>query len=109
MIPLPARPGPSGMSDSCWFERLVGLVRLDGGDDGLDRNASVRDELAAGAAHGRGERRRPDVLVDEDTGDAARLHGGSEVLDVLFGKRLDELRLESLQLAQLVEVAELLS
>src|SRR3954463_7352454 len=47
---LPIRPGLSGMSGSC---RLEGLVGLDGRDDGLDRDASVGDQLTAGAARGR--------------------------------------------------------
>ena len=44
---LPTRDGLSGMSGSFGRE---GLVRLDGGDDGLDGDPAVGDELAAGVA-----------------------------------------------------------
>ena len=37
----------------------------------LDRDPAVGDQLPARSAHGRGEWRRPDVLVDEHAGDAA--------------------------------------
>ena len=47
-------------------------------------------------ANGRG----PQVLVDEDAGDAAGIHGGGEVVDVLLGERLDELGLEPRELAR---------
>src|SRR6186713_3385802 len=43
MTPTPRRPGPSGMSDSLRFEGRVGFDR---GDDGLDRDPAVGDELA---------------------------------------------------------------
>src|SRR6478735_339846 len=66
MTPTPRRPGPSGISDS--FSGEGGLVGFDGGDDGLDRDPAVGDQLAAGAPHRRCEGRGPDVLVDEDTG-----------------------------------------
>src|SRR3954468_24987164 len=73
---LPTRPGLSGMSGSCGFECIVGL---DGRDDGLDRDASVGEELPSGAARGRRERRPPHVLVDEHPGDTAGIHRGGEV------------------------------
>src|SRR3954451_14275390 len=92
----PTRPLLSGMSVSFLFEIGVGLARR---DDGLDRDAAVGDELAAGAAGRRGERRCPGVLVHEDARDTARIHGGREVLDVLLGQELCELSLEDLQRA----------
>src|SRR6478609_12118821 len=52
----PTRAGLRGISDS--FGRH-GFVGLDGGDDGLDRDASVRNQLAAGAPGGRRERGGP--------------------------------------------------
>src|SRR4051812_39609338 len=84
MTPTPRRPGPSGMSDSYRFECRVSLVGFDGGDEGLDRDPAVGDELAARPAHGRGERSGPQVLVHEDPGDTARIHGGCQVVDVLL-------------------------
>ena len=75
MTPTPLRPGPSGMSDSCWFEGRVCRVGFDRGDEGLDGDAAVGDELTAGPAHGRGERGGPQVLVDQDARGAPRIHG----------------------------------
>ena len=51
MTPTPRRPGPSGISDSFCDE--IGLIGLDGGDDGLDGDPAVGDELSARPAHGR--------------------------------------------------------
>lgn len=45
MTPTPRRPS---MSDSFGFERFV---RLNGGEDGLDRDSPVSDQLAACPAH----------------------------------------------------------
>src|SRR3954452_23526595 len=81
MTPTPLRPGPSGMSDSHGFGGRVGF---DGGNEGLDRDPAIGDELPTCPACGRGEVRGPQVLVHEDGGDAARLHGRGEVLDVLL-------------------------
>src|ERR1044072_3681193 len=84
----PTRPGPSGMSVS--FACVCGLVGLDGGDDGLDRDPPGRDELAAGAARGGGERRHPQVLPDEHAGGAARVERRREMGDVLRRQELGE-------------------
>src|SRR5882757_2682531 len=73
----PTRAALSGISNSFGSEFAIGL---DGGDDRLDRDPSVRDELAARTPRGGRERRRPEVLEDEDAGDAARLHGCGKVL-----------------------------
>src|SRR3954469_17564544 len=100
----PTRPARRGTSDSLGLERGVGF---DGGDDGLDRDAAVGDQLATRVAGGGRERRGPGVLVDQDAGDAARVHRGGEVLDVLLGQQLGELRLEDLQRAEVVELGEL--
>src|SRR3954470_7656638 len=101
---LPTRAARTGMSASDLLELAVGL---DGGDDGLDRDAPVGDELPTGAASGRRERRRPDVLVDEHSCDAARLHGGRQVHDVLRGEQLGELRLQRLERSELLDVPQL--
>ena len=46
---LAMRDGRSGMSGSYWFEALVGLNR---GDDRLDGDPPVADQLPTGAAEG---------------------------------------------------------
>src|SRR3954466_10978638 len=58
----PLRPGRRGMSDSLWLELGVGF---DGGQDGLDRDAAIGDQLPTRMAGGGRERRRPGVLVDQ--------------------------------------------
>jgi len=45
---LPTRPGLSGISVS--FDRIY-FIGLDGGDDRLNRNPSVRDQLTTGMPH----------------------------------------------------------
>src|SRR5271169_6636435 len=60
----PTRAALSGMSVS--FGGGADEVGLDRGEDRLDRDPPVGDELAARASRGRGERRRPQVLEDED-------------------------------------------
>src|SRR3954452_9701078 len=74
----PTRAARRGMSFS--FARAV--VGLDRGDDGLDGDAAVCDELSARTPGGGCERRGPQVLPDQDSGRASRLHGGGEVHDV---------------------------
>src|SRR3954449_8583139 len=101
---LPTRPGLNGMSASY---RLGNLVSLDRGDDGLDGDSPVRDQLAAGATSGRRERCRPEVLVDHHAGRGARVHGRCQVRHVLRGKQLRQLGLDALELAQVVEIREL--
>src|SRR3954452_18399919 len=56
----PTRAALSGISGSLGGGGEVGLDR---GDDRLDRDPSVGDQLAARAARGRGERGGPQVLV----------------------------------------------
>src|SRR5215204_1921124 len=75
---LPTRAARSGMSVS--FGHVVGFDR---GDDGLDRDSSVGDELSAGSSGGGCERCRPQVLPDEDARRAAGVHGRGEVGDVV--------------------------
>src|SRR6476660_3651170 len=77
---LPTRAGLRGMSVS--FVRHV-VIGLDRGDDRLDGNPSVRDELSSRAPSGGGEWCRPEVFPDEDSGGASRVHGEGEVDDVI--------------------------
>src|SRR3954447_12620561 len=67
---LPTRAALSGMSLSC-IRQFVGLDR---GEDRLDRDASVRDELTTGPTRSGGKGGSPEVLPDEDTGHAAGVH-----------------------------------
>src|SRR4051812_39668508 len=79
---LPTRAALSGMSYSV---RLECFVRLDRGDDGLDRDPPVGDELAPGAAGRRCEGRGPQVLVNDHPGRTAWVHRRSEVGHILRG------------------------
>src|SRR6185295_16816321 len=63
---LPTRAALSGISVSSVRRSFIGLDR---GDDGLNRNPSVGDQLTAGLPHRRREGRGPEVLPDEDAGD----------------------------------------
>src|SRR3954451_18899297 len=101
----PTREARTGISDSYGLE---GLVRLDGGDDCLDGDPAAGLQLAAGMADCRSERGGPEVLVDEDSPDAPRFHVSAEAKDVLFGQRLGQLRLDPAQLAELLDVRQLL-
>src|SRR6185295_16728198 len=89
----PTRAGLTGISVSFGRLRLVGLDR---GDDGLDRDPSIRDQLAAGPPRSGREWRRPEVLPDEDAGGAAGVHGSGEVDDVLLRQQLRQLSLHGL-------------
>src|SRR5206468_3802609 len=70
---LPTRAGLRGISVSFGRRFLVGLDR---GDDRLNGNASVGDQLATRAPRRRRERSSPQVLPNEHSGSASRLHGG---------------------------------
>src|SRR3954463_14330725 len=59
---LPTRAARSGISDSLGDEVAIGLNR---GNDGLDGNAPIGDQLSTGVPRRRGERCRPEVLPDE--------------------------------------------
>src|SRR3954447_23946760 len=59
---LPMRAGLMGISGSYGRRCFVGLDR---GDDGLDRNSSVGDQLASRTPCCGSERRSPEVLPDE--------------------------------------------
>src|SRR5271165_6380298 len=97
-----ARAGRSGTSTS--FGRLVGFER---GEQGLDRNPPVGNELAARAAGGGGKRCRPGVFPDQHPRRRPRFHGGSEVHEVLGGEYLGEVGLCLAQLIDLLEVFDL--
>src|SRR3954464_14038457 len=99
----PTRAARRGMSFS--FARAV--VGLDRGDDGLDGDAAVCDELSARTPGGGCERRGPQVLPDQDSGRASRLHGGGEGHHVVGRQELGQLRLELLELPELPDVGEL--
>src|SRR3954453_22885792 len=101
---LPTRARLSGMSVSFGVVLVVGFDR---GDDRLDRDASVGDELSARAPCRGGERCRPQVLPDEDSGRASRLHGGREVCGVLPGQQLGQLGLDLLEWSEVRDVGEL--
>src|SRR3954467_12396964 len=83
----PTRAALRGMSASYRYWCLC-LFGLDRGDDGLNRNPSVGDQLAARAARGRSERRSPEVLPDEHARGAPRLHRGRQVKDIVLGQQL---------------------
>ena len=103
----PTRPTRAGLSGMFSLLGLQCVVGFDRGDDRLDGNAPVGDQLAAGAARSRREGRGPEVLPDQDAGGAARLHGGGEVRDVVLGQQLRQLGLDLLQRAELLDVGEL--
>src|SRR3954469_14437456 len=86
---LPTRAALSGISVS--FART--FIGLDRGDDRLNRDPSVRDQLSTGTARGRREWRSPEVLPDEHPRNASRLHGSGEVHDVVRGQELGQLGL----------------
>src|SRR3954462_6038683 len=96
----PTRAGLRGMSVSYARQFFVGLDR---GDDRLDGDPSVGDQLAARAPRRRGEARGPQVLPDEHSGGAAGLHGPAEVHDVVLRQQLGQLGLQRLQLSELVD------
>src|SRR5687767_1345500 len=101
---LPTRAALSGISVS--FARRC-LIGLDRGDDRLNRNPSIRDQLTARTPRRRREWRRPQVLPDEHSGNASRLHRSGEVHDVVLGQELRQLRLDRLQLTELADAGKL--
>src|SRR5690242_11072502 len=87
----PFRSGLGG----CW----VGLLRrIEGGEDGLDRNPAVGDELASGAAYGAGKRGRPAVLEHEHRRSRSRIERGTGLLEVIVGEQPRRRALEHLEL-----------
>src|SRR6476659_4120874 len=74
---LPTRAALRGISVSFGRRCFIGI---DGGDDRLNRNPSVGDQLATRAPRRRCEWCSPQVLPDEHSGSTSRLHGGGEVL-----------------------------
>src|SRR5437763_11597346 len=95
---LPTRSRLRGISISCGRYCLVSLDRR---NDGLNRNPSVGDQLTPRAPRCCCERRRPQVLPDENSGDGSRVHRGGKVLDVLLGQQLRQLGLAGLELSEL--------
>ena len=88
---LPTRDRRSGISGS--FTREL-FISLDRGDDRLNGNPSVRDQLATRTPRRCAESGSPQVLPDEHSGGASRIHGSGEVLDVLLGQQLRQLGLK---------------
>src|SRR4051812_27090958 len=84
----PIRAGLSGISGSCRFERFIGLER---GDDRLDGDTAVGDQLTAGAPRGGGEGGGPDVLIHEDARDASWIHGIRQIQDILGREEFSQL------------------
>src|SRR4051794_14762770 len=100
---LPTRAALSGMSDSFGRECFIGL---DGGDDRLNGDPSVGDQLATRSSRCRGEWRGPQVFPDEHSGRAAGLHGIREVLNVFLRQEFRQLGFERLKLSQLLDVGK---
>src|SRR5213078_4470836 len=82
---LPTRAALRGISFSFGRGCFIGLDR---GDDRLNRNPSVGDQLATRASRRRCKWYSPQVLPDEHSGRAPRLHGSREVLDVLLAQQI---------------------
>src|SRR4051794_28391136 len=95
---LPTRAALRGMSVSF---ACSCFIRFDGGDDRLNGNAPVGDQLAARTARGRCKRRRPQVLPDEHARSAAGLHRIGKMNDVVRGQELGQLRLDGLKRPEL--------
>src|SRR5436853_2760673 len=101
---LPTRAALRGMSVSF---ACSCFIRLDGGDDRLNGNASVGDQLATRTARRRRERRRPQVLPDEHARGAAGFHGRGKMNDVVRGQELGQLGLDGLQRSKVGDVGKL--
>src|SRR3954451_17230962 len=100
----PTRAALSGMSGSFGLERAIGLER---GDDRLDGDSAVRDQLATRTSCRRAEWCRQGVLPDEHARGAPGVHRRREVRDVVSGQQLGQLGLDLLQVAELLDVGEL--
>src|ERR1700735_661093 len=77
----PTRPLRAALSISVSFGHRF-VIGLDRGDDRLDGDPAVRDQLATGAPCGGGKRRGPQILPNQHARRAARLHRRGEVHDV---------------------------
>src|SRR4051812_49120635 len=80
---LPTRAALSGISFSFGRGCFIGL---DGGDDRLNGDPSVGDQLATRTSRRRCEWRSPQVLPDEHSGSAAGGHRSREVHDIIRGQ-----------------------
>jgi hypothetical protein len=74
----------------------------------LDRDPAAGHQLRAAAAQGGGERRRPDVLIDQDAGRAARFDDRSGLVDVVGSEQPGGRPFEDreIELAVAVEVGD---
>src|SRR3954468_10970334 len=97
---LPTRAGLRGMSVSFGCAVVICLER---GDDCLDGDPSVGDELSTRAPRGGREGCRPHVFPDQDSCGAAGLHGGGEVGDVVRGQQLGQFGFDLLERAELID------
>src|SRR3954452_14531034 len=102
----PTRPGLSGISVS-FGGRADQTVGLDRGDDRLDRDPSVGDQLATRVPGGGCERCGPQALPDEHAGGVAGFHRGGEMLDVVGGQQLRQLDLDGLERSEVFDIGEL--
>src|SRR5437762_4545117 len=102
---LPTRAALSGISVS--FARSC-VIGLDRGDDRLNGNPSVRDQLTTRTARRRCKRRCPQVLPDQHSCSTSRLHRGGELHDIVGGQELRQLRLYLLQRTEVLDLRELL-
>src|SRR5881392_3432464 len=84
---LPTRAALRGISFSFGRGCFIGL---DGGDDRLNGNPAVGDQLATRTSRRRCEWRSPEVLPDEHTGRASGLHRSREIHDVFLGQQLGQ-------------------
>src|SRR5215218_1005273 len=100
---LPTRAALSGISVSFGRRCFIGLDR---GDDRLDRNAPVRDQLATRTACRRCKRRSPQVLPDEHAHGAAGLDGSGKMIDVVRGQELRQLGLDRSQRTEVFDLGQ---
>src|SRR3954451_10465903 len=100
---LPTRARRRGMSVSFGRGLFLGLDR---GEDCLNRNSSVGDELPTRAPRRGGEWRRPQVFPNQHPGSASWVHGGGQMRDVFLGQQLRQLRLELLEGTKVTDVGK---
>src|SRR3954447_3119318 len=102
----PTRPTRAALRGTSVSFSCSCFIRLDGGDDRLNGNTAVRDQLATRTARRRRERRRPQVLPDEHARGAAGLHGSGKMNDVVRGQELGQLGLDGLKRPELRDIGK---
>src|SRR5215212_11759533 len=78
----------------CSSRSLDGLARVERGEDGLDGDATARDELTARAAERRGDGRRPAVLPHEHGGDSPGLERAGGLFEIVLAQQARRRALE---------------